>query len=72
MSGNLDYHLNLSSEKPRVYLILHEPSLRGYIGGSKNPVIRRWRNRRSKFKCGKHHSLFLQRIWDKHDESEFR
>lgn len=53
-----------------IYKITHEASGRYYLGSSCD-VEKRWRAHRNALRRGAHHSLFLQRAWDKYGEDAF-
>lgn len=51
-----------------VYAIINTTTGKRYIGSTKG-ISRRWRRHKEALRLGKHHSLKLQRSWDKHGES---
>ena len=53
-----------------IYCIEHIPSGRTYIGSAVN-FAGRWRMHRSTLRRGKHHSPYMQKVWDKYGEEEF-
>lgn len=53
-----------------VYRIQCVVSEKSYIGSSKN-IKKRWREHLHHLRHGKHHSVSLQRAWDKYGESSF-
>lgn len=53
-----------------VYLIRCVPTQKMYIGSSKN-VRERWTQHKCLLNKGKHHSLKLQRAWDKYGANSF-
>lgn len=53
-----------------VYAIVHVPTNRAYVG-STNSMTRRFKEHRMSLRKGKHHSPYLQNMWNKHGESEF-
>jgi group I intron endonuclease len=53
-----------------IYEIRHVASGRCYVGSSAK-VGQRWRQHRSDLNNGKHHSVYLQRAWDKYGASAF-
>ena len=50
-----------------IYHIICKSSGRRYVGSSKS-ITHRWYAHRSALRNGKHHSKFLQRVFDKHGE----
>lgn len=53
-----------------IYAIIHRDSGRWYVGQSKN-IGKRWRVHRIDLRRGSHHSVPLQRAWDKYGEDAF-
>ena len=53
-----------------VYWIANKETGKVYIGSAAK-VMARWRNHRQMLRAGDHHSIHLQRAWDKHGESAF-
>lgn len=53
-----------------VYKIIFKPTGDLYIGSSKN-IRKRQIRHFSNLRCGKHHNIFLQRVWNKHGEENF-
>lgn len=54
-----------------VYRIKNTLNGKCYIGSSKN-VHGRWRDHRKTLRNGCHHSILLQRAWNKHGEDNFK
>ncbi len=57
--------------KTGVYFIIHRASGRAYIGSAVD-IYSRWTVHRCVLRKGVHHSVHLQRVWDKYGESEFK
>lgn len=53
-----------------VYAIICKPSGKLYIGSAVD-IKRRWSWHRTALRRGKHHSVLLQRAWDKYGEGQF-
>ena len=53
-----------------IYTITHTASGRQYVGSSNN-VPYRWRKHKAALRSAKHHSAYLQRLWDKYGEDAF-
>ena len=53
-----------------IYTITCTPSGRSYIGSAKDFAARWWQHRRA-LRDGKHHSIALQRAWNRYGEEEF-
>jgi len=53
-----------------VYQIINAINGKSYIGSSKN-VIKRWYRHRQQLKKGNHHSVYLQRAWNKYGSNSF-
>lgn len=53
-----------------IYSITNTVTNKKYIGSSIN-IHHRWEVHRSQLKRGKHHSIHLQRAWDKYGEASF-
>lgn len=51
----------------QIYSIIDQKS---YIGSSKN-IKQRWYRHKSELRRNKHHSVYLQRAWNKHSENNF-
>lgn len=56
---------------PGIYAIHHLGSGRFYIGSTHKSIAKRWRDHRHCLRRKCHHSILLQRAWDKHGEDEF-
>ena len=54
-----------------IYRIVNTKNDKSYIGSSKN-IIRRWYIHKSALKNNRHHSIYLQRSWNKHGEQSFK
>lgn len=54
-----------------IYSITHTASGRQYIGSSVC-IYQRWRKHKQALKRGKHHSVYLQRAWNKYGADEFQ
>lgn len=54
-----------------IYRIIHTPTGREYIGGSSYCIRQRFCLHRSLLRRNRHHGRFLQRVWNKSEESEF-
>lgn len=54
-----------------IYSIVCAVSGRAYIGSSVR-IHYRWKQHLSSLRAGKHHSIFLQRAWNKNGEQNFR
>jgi group I intron endonuclease len=59
------------SAKCGIYAIVHIPTKRKYVGQSKDIVLR-WTVHRYFLRRGTHFSSYLQRVWNKYPESEFK
>lgn len=53
-----------------VYFIRNTLSNKVYVGSSIN-ILRRWTTHKRELKAGRHHSILLQRSFDKHGEEAF-
>lgn len=53
-----------------IYIIEHKDSGRSYIGSSVN-MQHRWNQHRRSLVSGAHHSIYLQRMWNKYGEEAF-
>lgn len=53
-----------------IYKIIHTESGRYYIGSSIN-IEKRWWKHKNDLKNGDHHSIYLQRLWNKYGEDAF-
>ena len=53
-----------------IYFIRNILSNKVYVGSSSN-IYRRWTTHKRELKAGKHHSILLQRSFDKHGENAF-
>lgn len=53
-----------------VYAIVHLPTGRRYVGSSAN-IPQRWRKHKAALVRGDHHSVYLQRVWNKYGAAEF-
>jgi len=53
-----------------VYFIRNTLSDKVYVGSSSN-IYRRWTTHKRELKAGRHHSILLQRSFDKHGEAAF-
>jgi group I intron endonuclease len=53
-----------------VYIILHLPSKRVYVGQAAN-IYKRWSVHKFHLRVGSHHCTYLQRVWNKYGEQEF-
>lgn len=53
-----------------IYAIIHRDSGRWYVGQSKS-IEKRWRVHRIDLRRGSHHSILLQRAWDKYGPDAF-
>lgn len=53
-----------------IYVIRCKSTGKVYVGSSKNIKLR-WRQHRQQLKAGTHHSIKLQRAWDKYGEDAF-
>mgnify|MGYP001617485807 CR=1 FL=1 len=58
------------SQTPSIYQIRHIASGKVYVGSAINPRDR-WKNHRVLLRNGKHHSIHLQRAWNKYNEVAF-
>lgn len=56
--------------KSGIYRIKSKTSNHFYIGSSFN-MKERWNRHRRDLRAGKHHSIILQRAWDKYNEEDF-
>lgn len=56
--------------KSGIYRIVHLPTNNEYIGQSKN-IKRRFSSHLRMLRTGNHHSIHLQRAWDKYGKSDF-
>ena len=54
-----------------IYRIVNLKNNKSYIGSSKN-TTRRWYIHKSALKNNRHHSIYLQRSWNKHGEQSFK
>lgn len=54
-----------------VYKIRNTLNNKCYIGSTSENFTKRWRLHLRSLRIGKHHSILLQRAWDKHGESSF-
>jgi len=54
-----------------VYSIVNTVDEKRYIGSTSRTFIRRWYQHRRALRSGKHHSLILQRAWNKYGEGAF-
>lgn len=57
--------------KSGIYIIKNIINGKFYIGSSNNIKLR-WNNHLSSLKRGEHHTIMLQRAWDKYGESAFQ
>lgn len=53
-----------------IYTIKHIASGKVYVGSAKN-IARRWKRHKSDLGCGRHHSIKLQRAWEKYGAQAF-
>ena len=53
-----------------IYRIRNSVNQKIYIGSSKD-IEERWYNHKRALRAGRHHSILLQRSWDKHGEESF-
>ena len=53
-----------------IYRIINNNTNKVYIGSSVN-IDGRWRSHRKELRNGSHHSVYLQRSWNKHGENNF-
>jgi group I intron endonuclease len=60
----------INSKASGIYAIRSEVNGRTYIGSAID-IASRWRQHRSDLRKGKHHSIHLQRAWDKYGEEAF-
>lgn len=54
-----------------VYKIINIANNKFYIGSSNN-IYKRWNEHKNDFNKGSHHSIYLQRAWDKYGEKNFK
>lgn len=54
-----------------VYVIEHIASGKKYVGSAAKSIKARWRHHRYQLRKGTHHSIILQRAWNKYGESAF-
>lgn len=54
-----------------IYSIIHISSGKRYIGQAVN-IYRRFNTHRSELNSGKHHSILLQRAWNKYGKDAFK
>lgn len=59
------------ADKAGIYAIINMIDGKLYIG-STHRLARRWRDHKYHLRRGTHHSILLQRAWDKHGEAAFR
>lgn len=57
---------------PEVYKIVCLPTNKVYVGSSSRCVYRRFKDRRGFLRAKTHHSILLQRAWDKYKPEEFQ
>jgi len=57
-------------KKSGVYKIINKVSSHFYVGSSLD-IEKRWKGHRYDLLKNRHHSLYLQRAWDKYDEKSF-
>lgn len=58
--------------KTGVYQIVHLASGKRYVGSAGLSFKNRWRQHRQSLKKGKHHSVLLQRAWNKYGADNFK
>jgi group I intron endonuclease len=54
-----------------IYVIQQKSSGKKYIGSTKNSFAARWRSHLCELRNNKHHSIHLQRSWNKYGEDDF-
>jgi len=54
-----------------VYIIEHIASGKKYVGSASRSFYGRWHSHRSSLRKGTHHSVLLQRAWDKYGDDAF-
>lgn len=54
-----------------IYEIVNKESGKRYVGSTGDSFENRWRQHRSLLRAGNHHSIHLQRAWDKYGEEKF-
>jgi group I intron endonuclease len=59
------------SRKTGVYVIANRIDGKKYVGSASASIVKRWNDHRRDLTNGRHHSVHLQRAWDKHGESAF-
>jgi len=57
--------------KSGIYQIRNTLSNKCYIGSASNSFTKRWQNHRSELNLNKHHSVYLQRAWNKYGADVF-
>lgn len=58
-------------EMTGVYAIVHVESRKCYVGSAARSFVLRWKEHLRVLRNGKHHSVLLQRAWDKYGEDAF-
>lgn len=54
-----------------IYAIVHRESGKVYIGSAGNSFRQRWQQHKHQLRKGRHHSILLQRAWNKYSEFAF-
>ncbi len=62
--------MDILPETPGIYKLVCHTSGRVYVGSTKN-LRSRWGGHRKELRGGRHHSLLLQRAWNKYGEAAF-
>lgn len=67
------FYLDTTNQKKStgIYVIQQKSSGKKYIGSTKNSFAARWRSHLHELKHNKHHSIHLQRSWNKYGEDDF-
>lgn len=60
------------NRKTGVYAIISLIDGKKYVGSASRSIHKRWDDHRRDLSNGRHHSVHLQRAWDKHGEHAFR